>query len=77
MILKATDLRTNLFKVLDYCRDSGETVRVERGGEAFELTAKRSKKRIEELDEHPGTIVGDPDHLHLAKVWDWSDSERA
>lgn len=75
MTVKVTQFRQNLFQILDQCRDTGETVRIERGGEAYDLVPRRKKKSIAELQEHPGTIVGDPEQLHLVKAWDWSPDD--
>ena len=75
MTVKATQFRQNLFQILDQCRDTGEKVRIERGGEVYELVPKRKKLRIEELEDHPGTIVGDPDNLHLVKAWEWTPDD--
>jgi hypothetical protein len=75
MTVKATQFRQNLFQILDQCRDTGEKVRIERGGEVYELVPKRKKLRIEELPEHPGCIVGDPDTLHLVKAWEWTPDD--
>ena len=75
MTVKATQFRQNLFQILDQCRDTGETVRIERGGEIYDLISRRKKKRIEELEEHPGTIVGDPETFHLIKTWEWTPDD--
>lgn len=75
MTVKATQFRQNLFQILDQCRDTGETVRIERGGETYDLVPRRKKKRIDELEEHPGTSAVDLDVLHLVKTWEWTPDD--
>ena len=75
MTIKATQFRQNLFQILDQCRDTGEKVRIERGGEVYELVSRRKKLRIDELEDHPGTSAIDLDELHLVKTWEWTPDD--
>jgi hypothetical protein len=69
----ATDLRANLYQVLDHVAATGEVVYVTRGGVELCITRKEQapprKKKPRTL---PDLIVGDPDALvHIE--WPWNE----
>jgi len=74
MKVTATELRANLYRILDRVLDTGEAVEVERKGRRVRLVPGESPTGddlLARLTPHPDYIVGDPDDLvHL----DWSDA---
>ena len=78
MTVKATQFRQNLFQILDQCRDTGEKVRIERGGEVYELVPKRKKLRIEELECQPfhTTFTPRKGGSPFRRTWDWDALSR-
>jgi len=75
MTVKATQFRQNLFQILDQCKATGKPVRIERGDDVYELVPQRKKMLVEDLEDHPGTVVGDLDTLPLVKAWEWDPDE--
>lgn len=70
MQMTATQLRANLYKVLDKVVDTGMTIEIERNGHVIKISCEQPKSKLANLIKHPGTIIGDPDELvHI----DWSD----
>jgi hypothetical protein len=69
----ATDLRANLYQVLDHVAATGEVVHVTRGG--VELCIVR-KEQVPARKKNPRTlpdlIVGDPDSL-VHMEWPWNE----
>ena len=64
-----TELRRNLFRVLDEILASGKPLDIKRKGHKLRITPLKSASGVRNLDPHPGTIVGEPeDIVHC----DWS-----
>ena len=69
MPLTATELRSNLYRVLDHVLETGESVDIVRNGRVVRLVPDTPRLRLDALEPHPDSIVGDPgDLVHL----DWS-----
>ena len=67
--MKATELRQNLYKILDELLETGQTLTIERKGKILRIVPDVPTKKLDRLKEHK-TIVGNPnDLLNL----DWSD----
>jgi len=67
----ATELRKNVYRLLDQVADSGETVEVTRKGKRLRIAPVGIGGKLDSLQPHPGCISGDPDELvHM----DWSES---
>lgn len=65
----ATQLRQEIYKVLDTVLETGVPVEVERRGRALRISAVEAPDKLDRLAPHPDYIVGDPEELvHL----DWS-----
>lgn len=62
MIVAATKLRQNLYRILDEILDSGIPVKINRKGEILMIIPEKKKSKLERLTEHK-TIVGDPDSI--------------
>lgn len=69
MSIKLTELRADLYKIVDRVIATGIPVEIDRNGVKVFLVPERKKSKIDNLIGHPGTIVGDPeDIVHM----DWS-----
>jgi prevent-host-death family protein len=58
--MTVTKLRQNLFKVLDQVIETGIPIVIKRKGKKIKIVAVEPVSRLEKLEPHPGTIVGDP-----------------
>lgn len=61
--MKATQLRKNLFKVLDRTAQTGQPVEVECKGRRFRIVALDPPDRFANLQKHPDVFCGDLDDL--------------
>jgi len=76
MRMTATELRSQLYTVLDRIAETGEPVEIVRKGTTLRISAEEKRPRVFSFDRlvsHPGTIVGDPDDLVQT---DWSSEWR-
>jgi len=72
MVLTASKLRENIYRILDHVLETGETVEIERKGRRILIVAQQPPSKLERLVERP-TIIGDADDLvHV----DWSSEWR-
>ncbi len=70
MKLNATNLRANLYKILDQVIESGVPIEIERKGKILMLVPAEHRNKLSNLSYHPDVIVGDAEDLvHM----DWSD----
>ena len=60
MIYKATDLRRDIYKVLDGVLKTGQAVEIERHGKRLKIVPVDSPPPVERLRPIPDLIVGDP-----------------
>ncbi len=66
----ATELRKDVYRLLDQVVDSGEVIEVNRKGKLIRIEPVRRTKKLASLKPHPDCIRGNPDDLvHM----DWSD----
>jgi antitoxin (DNA-binding transcriptional repressor) of toxin-antitoxin stability system len=69
MTVTASELRQNVYRLLDEVLASGVPLEVERGGRRLRIVPVDAPAKLSRLSAHPGTILGDPEDLvHL----DWS-----
>jgi hypothetical protein len=68
--MTASQLRQNIYRILDEVIETGRPVEIERKGKVLRIETERQEKSIfETLTPHPGSIVGDSEDLvHI----DWS-----
>jgi Phd_YefM. len=68
--ITASQLRQNIYRILDEVIETGRPVEIERKGKVVRIETERQEKSIfETLTPHPGSIVGDSEDLvHV----DWS-----
>lgn len=70
MPVTASELRRNVYRLLDEVLASGVPLEVERKGRRIQITAVPQRSKLDDLVPHPDYIVGDPDDLiHI----DWYD----
>ncbi|HYN31545.1 MAG TPA: hypothetical protein VES40_02890 [Ilumatobacteraceae bacterium] len=73
MILTASKLRQDIYRVLDQILATGEPVEIERNGRRLRIIADEPPSRLGALVRRPDAVVGDSeDFVHL----DWSDEWR-
>lgn len=69
MVVTASELRQNVYRLLDEVLRTGEPIEIERAGRRLRIVSVDPPAKLSRLEAHPGTVVGDPEELvHL----DWS-----
>ena len=69
MSMTASELRQNIYRMLDEVLETGVPVEIERRGQLLRIVPEEVPSKLARLTPHPGTIVGDPEDLvHM----DWS-----
>jgi len=72
MAITASDLRKNVYKLLDGVLESGVPLVIERKGRRLRVVPADQLGNLERLVPHPGAIVGDPEELvHLDWYEEW------
>ena len=75
MILSATKLRQNLYRILDEILDSGIPVKIDRKGEILKIVPEKKKPKLERLVKHK-TIIGDPEDIIDIDFYDeWKEKD--
>ena len=73
MIVTASGLRQNIYRLLDRVLESGEPLEIVRRGRRLRVIPADAPPKLERIAGHPGYIAGDPDELiHV----DWSGEWR-
>ena len=73
VILTASKLRQDIYRVLDHVLATGEPVEIERNGRRLRILADDPPSRLDSLVRRPDAVIGDSeDFVHL----DWSDEWR-
>ena len=68
--ITATELRKNVYKLLDNILESGIPLKVKRKDKTLLITPTEPVFKLKCLDDHPDCIVGNPEDLvHI----DWSE----
>jgi hypothetical protein len=69
MTISATELRANLYRLLDKVAETGEPLLVRRGDRVLRISPDVPKGKMKRLISRPEFIKGDPDSIiHM----DWS-----
>lgn len=69
----ATELRRNIYKLLDEVLSSNIPLEVERKGKKLVIYPAERESKLKRLEPHAGCISGDPEELiHI----DWSEGWR-
>jgi hypothetical protein len=61
--MKATNLRKNLFRILDKAGQTGKPIEIESKGRKFQIIALERPDRFANLQKHPDVFSGDLDSL--------------
>lgn len=72
MTVTASELRQNVYKLLDQVLETGEPLEIERRGRRLKVVAADAPSKLDRLVPHPGTIIGDPEglfHVDWSKEW--------
>ena len=73
MVVKPSQLRANLYRLLDRVLRTGEPIEIERAGKKLMIVAKEKESRLNNLAKRE-VIVGDPEDLvHLDWSKEWKD----
>jgi Antitoxin Phd_YefM, type II toxin-antitoxin system len=71
VVVKPSQLRANLYRLLDRVLKTGEPIEIERAGKRLLLVPKEMKSKLDNLVKRD-VIVGDPEDLvHLDWSKDW------
>lgn len=70
MAISASELRANIYRLLDEVVESGVPLEVERKGARLRIVPVEQGSKLDRIKGDPDLIVGDPDDLvHI----DWSE----
>jgi hypothetical protein len=58
-----TELRGNIYKLLDEILETGIPLEVDKGGRKLRIMPVLEGNKLQNLPTRPGVIVGDPDDL--------------
>lgn len=64
-----TQLRKNLYNLLDEVINTGIPLQVNRGGKILQITAVEKINKLDKLRSRPEIIIGNPDDL-VAITWE-------
>ena len=71
MVVKPSQLRANLYRLLDRVLKTGEPIEIDRDGKRLLLVPKEKKSKLENLVKRD-VVVGDPEDLvHMDWSQDW------
>lgn len=72
MAVTASELRQNVYKLLDRVLETGEPLEIQRKGRRLRIVAVELPDKLDRLIEHPDFIVGDPEDLvHMDWLSEW------
>lgn len=63
MVVTASELRQNIYRLLDRVLETGEALEIERKGRRLRIVADPVGPKLERLHAHPDAITGDPADL--------------
>ena len=72
MAVSASELRQNVYRLLDEVLRTGQPLEIERGGRRLRIVPVEAPAKLSRLSPHLGTILGDPEELvHLDWTGEW------
>ena len=75
MPYRATDLRKDIYKILDRVLETGVPAEIERNGRLLRIVPVEAQLPMDRLRPIPGLIVGDPASLeHVDWSGEWQDT---
>lgn len=72
--LTPTQLRKDLYSILDLVIKSGRSQRIQRGKRTLVISVESRKDRIASLPRR-NIVVGDSGDLVSLKVWEWNEEK--
>jgi hypothetical protein len=73
-----TELRADLYKVVDQIIETGVSVEVQRNGHKIKIILADGPSKLERLAQRTGVINGDPeDIVHCEWLQEWSELQGA
>ncbi|MFT4289275.1 type II toxin-antitoxin system Phd/YefM family antitoxin [Nocardioides sp.] len=76
MAVTATQLRADIFRLLDRVLETGEPLEIKRNGRILRVVSTPPESKLSRLVRREGVVNGDPDDLAELQVYDW-DPDRA
>lgn len=73
MAITPSELRRDVYRLLDEVLESGEPLEIERKGRLLRIVPDQPTSKLARLRPHPGTIIGDPEdivHMDWSHYWD-------
>lgn len=71
MVVTATELRKNIYKLLDEVLETGKPLEIERNGRKLKISTEKPKSKLDNLKKR-NVMVEDPEyyvHLDWSKEW--------
>jgi hypothetical protein len=73
MIVKATELRKNIYSILDQVLETGEPIQIERNGRVLTIEPDKRPSKLSRLKKRK-VVAGDPqDIVQIDWSGEWSD----
>lgn len=69
MSISPSELRANIYRLLDQVLETGIPLAIERNGRLLRIVPDDPPSKLDRIVAHPGFVVGDPDEL---VEMDWS-----
>lgn len=73
MAITPSELRRDVYRLLDEVLESGEPLEIARKGRLLRIVPDQPTSRLARLRPHPGFIIGDPEdlvHMDWSEYWD-------
>lgn len=69
MSVSPSELRSNIYRLLDQVLETGIPLEIERNGRTLRIVADEPPSKLDRIVPHPGFVIGDPEEL---VEMDWS-----
>lgn len=63
MAISTSELRQNIYRLLDEVLETGVALEIERNGRLLRVVADPVPEKLAALDPHPGAVTGDVEDL--------------
>lgn len=74
MHVSATELRTNIYQLLDHVITTGEPLEIKRHGQTIKIIRDTQKSKLSSLKPHPDTIhCTDDELIHNNWLSEWQN----
>jgi hypothetical protein len=76
MRISLTQLRSNLYKIVDQVIETGMPVEIERKGKILKILPDSKLSKLQHLQQHPHVINGNPDDIiDIDWLKEWREDE--